>query len=84
MMNYWVKEVSMGTEYSDEDGNVVKVQTTPVDGGKAYVYEVFNVDRSERGRFFSNHDTATDYAVSMLKDFAQSDWEGSTLERRGL
>ena len=64
-MEYYVKEVSMGTEYSS-NGSVVKRQTTPVDGGQLYVHEVFNIDTPEVSRFFSDYVEASNYAVEML------------------
>jgi hypothetical protein len=73
-MEYRVKEVSLGTEYSS-GGTVVKVQTTAVDGGQSYVYEVFlrsdthrHIDRAERGQFFSDRLEAACHAISLLEE----------------
>jgi len=70
-MEYYVKEVSMGTEYS-ASGAVVKVQTTPVDDGRSYVYEVFNIGALDDRRFFSDRVEACNYAVEMLNKIRAS------------
>ena len=72
-MEYYVKEVSLGTEYSS-GGTVVKVQTTPVDDGQSYVYEVVlrsdkhrHIDRTQRGQFYSDRLEAACAAIRMLE-----------------